>query len=177
MTDLRTKAQRHPGTQARLFSSPSTWLALASLGATAGFALANVSGCGGCVRENRATSASVEPAQSCLQLDIAHDQSGVLMCGDGLTVGGVNNCADTLWILVRPSGFDGGSTDAGGSTDGGSTGPLGPDAQSFPPSSSINFGLSTVDARQDADGTFHWDLPAALGSQSLVVHLSMGPKK
>ena len=153
-------------------------LGLASLAAAAGLGWA-LQGCGGCVREARATAATVEPTQSCLQLGFQQDQSGVLICGEP-SAAGVNHCSHTLWILPHPGGLDGGLAPAdAGLTDGGepAASPLGPDALSFAPESAISFPLNEADARQDPDGTLRWDLPAALGSQSLVAHFAMGPKK
>lgn len=148
--------------------------AMALVAGTGAVAATMVSGCsGGCVREQHDSAVSVDPAQSCLQLDVAHDQSGVLFCGDGFTVGGVNHCADALSIVPSPS-TDAGLVDAGAS-DGGS--PLGPDAQTFAPGASVSFGLDRARGREDADGTLHFDLPATLGAQSLLVHVTLGPKK
>ena len=148
------------------------WAMALVLGTGAVITTATVGGCyGGCVHEPHDSSAALEPAQSCVQIDVVHDQSGVELCGDGFSVGGVNNCAQPLSILTTGSA-DAGATESG---DGGSS--LGPGAQTFPPNSSIDFGLQRTSGRADADGTLHWDLPAELGDQSLVLHVTLGPKK
>ncbi|MBS2027530.1 MAG: hypothetical protein JST54_06450 [Deltaproteobacteria bacterium] len=149
-----------------------TRLLIAVLGIAATFGALALHGCGGCVHENRVNSVDVEPAQSCLSLSVDHDSGGVVSCG-GFSVGGVNNCSQTLTLQLHgqadagPSGADGGAVDGGASASG----------TSFPSDSSVSFQLLGVPSTTAADGTQTWTIPGTLGPQSIAVTVVIGPAK